>query len=373
MPQPPRAKSSAPKTDPAPDQDALTPAAQENGKGDADEAVARRGRLIIPATGPNGQTTGWKVSHDTLVSREVLAEHDARDADRADRAAAIFTDARYSGTLTAGMLRKLTPLLREPISPRDIVTTGPAEKGKPIVTTGIRSVQVQVDRLTEVLGGAHFRLIPHHTADGTRCRMHVVIGNDLQWCRLDRSDANGSLVPYTVLEGTTVVRESDILVHADGWGGHNRGTAPGDVWKGSETNAGKRVIARVGPGAHVYALDFEDDPHDTSKPPRERSQQQRQPSPDVQAQQQSGEPDATPEQYEAALAAVLAQDDNLKALRNHADEGLQKIGAGVRRRLATLNQATTKAKLDDVIKRINLALDADDEGQASLLDPGVRS
>lgn len=375
MPAARRPRNAAKPTDPqkSGSTDGAAAGADANGASETDERAARRGRLIIPNVG-----TGAKVSHDTLVSDEVLAEHDARDADRGDRAAAIFEAEGYDGTLTVKLFRRLGPLLREPINPRDIVTTGPADRGKPMVTTGIRSVQVQVDRLSQVLGDAHYRLIPHHTPDGQRCRMHVVIGNDLQWCRVD---AAGELQPYTLLEGTVGgdgiapyagVKYAEVIAHADGWGGHARGSAPGDIWKGSETNAGKRVIARVGPGNHVYALDFEDDPQDGRTPPKQRAKAKTadaQATENAAAQAASGEPEATPEQHEAAIAAILAEEGPLQALRVNADKGMIAIGGSPARRHATLKARTTKAKLEDLITQIGNALN--EEGEQQTFDGGT--
>lgn len=340
--------------------------APSNGNGDAAEA---RARLDIPTV-----DRGEKVNHSTLYSSAELARYDELDATRADRAQAILDAADYDGVLTAQTLRKLRPLLREAINPRYIVTTGPAEKGKPMTTTGIVSVQVQIERLMEVLGGAHYRTLAHWMPDGVRCHVHVVIGNDLQWCTLDGED--GKMQPYTLLQGTVAaaagilagVKEAEVIEHAHGWGGHARGSAPGDIWKGSYTNAAKLAIARVGPGGHVYLLDFEDDPHAPEARGVNKGGRGNQP-----AQQQrteatapaEGAPPMTDEQHEAAIAEYLAKDDDLKELREQAVRGMQMIATPVIRIHATLREYTTKRQLEDVVHRINLALD-EDEAQGKL-------
>lgn len=315
----------------------------------AESANAERpGRLVVPQVGK-----GEKVSHDQVVSAEVLAEHDRLDDTRGERAAEILSDAGYDGSLTSAMLAKLQPLLDEPINPRHIVTTGPAERGKPITTTGIRSVQVQVDRLREVLGASHYRLLPHHTEQGDRCRMHVVIGNDLQWCALTPA---GELQPYTVVPGSVAnatgavyagVERAEVLAHADGWGGHQRGSAPADTWKGAETNAAKRVIARLGPGAHVYRLDFEDDPHQ----PEIASQRARAPRPPKPAAEQPAQADP-----QEALDLWLAKDDDLRELRHKAREALEHAEAPVQQQAREIVGAD-RAQLEQLIARVNSYLD----------------
>jgi hypothetical protein len=366
---PPAAKKSSARKPAEPD-------APANGNGaETTEERNARVRLAIPNV-----TTGQKVTHDQVVSAEVLAEHDARDADRAARAMTILDEAGYDGLLTAGVLRKLQPLLDEPLNPRHIVTTGPAEKGKPYVSTGIQSVQTQIERLNEVIGLAHFRLLPYWTPDGTKCRVHAIIGNDLQWAHLD---AHGDLVPYTLLDGTVGlasgpvyagVKEAEVIAHADGWGGHGRGTAPADTLKGAETNAAKRTIARLGPGGHVYELDFEDDPHQPeAKPDRDarRRGAAKTSTPAVQAQDAAAEQtELTPEQHEAAIAALLAADDKLKDARTAADDAMKRLGSPPRRRHAELRAATTERQLRDIVHRVSMAIDRDasdgDDGQGTL-------
>lgn len=231
-----------------------------------------------------------------------------------------------------------------------------------MVTTGIRSVQVQVDRLSEVLGLAHYRLLPFHTENGQRCRMHVVIGNDLQWCRLT---PGGELQPYTILEGTCAtpgsgavysdMRDADVIAHADGWGGHARGNNPTDFWKGSETNAGKRVIARVGPGRHVYRLDFEDDPHGEPVTPQASSSagRSRQAAPKAPAAQQQAEGEP-----EEVLDRWLTKDDELKPMREKLNEAMVRAGAKAAQRARVLVRAKTQSDIEREITQVNSYLDS---------------
>lgn len=327
--------------------------AESNGNGATDDVVVARSLLSIPAVGK-----GQKVDHGTLVSAELLAEYDKADDTRAERAAAVWGDA---DELTGAVLRKLRPLLREQINPRHVVTTGPADGGKPMVTTGIKSVQVQIDRLDEVLGADHFRILARHIADGTRCRVHVVLGNDLLWCTADPDTFD--LRPYTELPDGGV-QTAAILAHSDGWGGHKRGSAPADIWKGSFTNAAKLAIARIGPGDHVYRLEFEDDPHQ----PEQRQRRQQAPAQAAQpAPAASGGAEPTEDQATALIAAHLAEDGPLKALRKQADDGLKMFTRSAVKRWQRLAAADTEEKLRDLIALISNALDqqAFDTGDGS--------
>ena len=164
----------------------------------------------------------------------------------------IRKNAGYDGKLTGKLLRELQPLLKAPIPPKYIDRIPPT-KGKPYESTGVRSVQVQVDRMNEVLGLEHWRWLPHYAEEGTVCRIVVIVGNDLAGVRLDD---RGNLDADS-LEG------AEILVVRDGWGGHNRGSGKGDVLKGAETNTLKRVLARVGPGCDIYRLDYDLDAHNS--------------------------------------------------------------------------------------------------------------
>lgn len=163
------------------------------------------------------------------------------------RAAGIREAKGYDGTLTVPLLLELEVLLREPIDPKYIERTPPTS-GKPYESTGVKSVQVQVDRMNDVLGAAHWRSLIHYAEGGTVCKAVVVVGNNLVDAKLDA-------------EGNLERGDADILVVRDGWGGHSRGSGKGDILKGAETNTLKRVIARVGPGCDIYRLDYDLDTH----------------------------------------------------------------------------------------------------------------
>jgi len=163
------------------------------------------------------------------------------------RAAEIRKAHGYTGQLTAPLLLELEPLLREPIDPRYIERI-PPKSGKPYESTGVKSVQVQVDRMNDVLGAPHWRSLIYYAEGGTVCKAVVLVGNKLASASLDA-------------EGNLVCGDADILVVRDGWGGHSRGSGKGDILKGAETNTLKRVLARVGPGCDIYRLDYDLDTH----------------------------------------------------------------------------------------------------------------
>lgn len=309
--------------------------------------------------------------------RERVAAHQgpaptqAPEESYADRAMAILAAGEYSGKLTAELLRELEPLLREPIPDRYIETTEPTQ-GKPYVSTGVKSAQVQIDRLNDVLGASHWRALPHYEDGGKRCRVTVVVGNGLEWCRLDEA---GNLLPYTLIgaglftKGDAEVKEAEVLVSRDGYGGHARGSAPGDVYKGSETNALKRVIARIGPGCDVYRMDYDEDTH-SAKPPMEEGSSrqgggrpangQRGPA-RVQAGAQAPAGDASQPTEEELITGIreLLNDsvsgDEVLELREKAHAMMVELNVSAGRRLQELSGAKGVRGLESLIKRLENA------------------
>lgn len=304
-------------------------------------AQQTKGRAPASPAAANGSTgPDARYTLDKATEPDRLRELDAAEESRFARAQAEWGDA---DRLTPVLLRKLQPLLNEPLHPRYIEHM-PSVTGKPYESTGIRSVQVQVDRLAEVLGVDHFRVLAHHQPGGQIARVHVVIGNELQWCRLDE---RGELVPFTVAADR--VLEADVLAHADGWGGHGRGSAPGDVWKGSETNAAKRVIARVGPGAHVYRLDFEDDP--TQPPAATPPAAPAAPAPDA-------SPMATLDAQQE-LDAWLATTDDMRELRESVVNGLRYFTEDPVKIMMRVRGKDTREKLEALLAQAAAAVTAD--------------
>lgn len=134
--------------------------------------------------------------------------------------------------LTQELFLQLWPLLRKPIPDGFIVTTG-VVKGKPYSSTGIKSVQVQVTRMDNVLTPLWWWDKTEYHSEGRLARVRVGV------------NAYGQTPLY--------VREA--------WGGVDRASTEGNLHKGSYTNAAKLAFARIGPGWEVYvgATDFDPD------------------------------------------------------------------------------------------------------------------
>ena len=137
--------------------------------------------------------------------------------------------------LTPALLSKLLPLLRKPI-PQGFIVTTEATKGKPYKSTGIKSLQVQVNRLDNVLGPMNWSWLTTWEQEG---RLAEVVAHIWQGHDEDRI----------------------ALVTRRARGGVNQASTTGNLYKGSETNAAKLCLARLGVGWEVYvgATDFDPD------------------------------------------------------------------------------------------------------------------
>lgn len=126
---------------------------------------------------------------------------------------------------------KLWPLLRRPI-PSGFIVSVASTGGKPYDSTGVKSAQVLIDRMDNVLGPLSWTWRADHSDDGTLCKVTVSVG-------------------------------SPPFVERSSWGGVDRGSTKGNVYKGSETNAAKRAFAAIGPGHEIYvgAADLDPDTH----------------------------------------------------------------------------------------------------------------
>jgi hypothetical protein len=169
------------------------------------------------------------------VSADKLREAAEYEQGIADAAAAV----RYGATeLTLDLFLVLYDFLRLPIH-EGYLETVTAGEGKPYESTGIRSVQVQHDRMNSVLTPLWWQEHVAYEVDGKLCHVTVYIGRDL----------------YGALE------DRDVFFDREAWGGVERGSTTGNLYKGSYTNAAKMAFARIGPGHEVYigALDFDPD------------------------------------------------------------------------------------------------------------------
>jgi hypothetical protein len=136
--------------------------------------------------------------------------------------------------LDSALYLQLWPLLCRPIPAEYIETVG-VVKGKPYESTGIRSVQVQIDRMNNVLTPLWWEYRAEHSDAGTICLVTVSV-----------------FIAHPEGLVRTVSRSSH--------GGVDRGSTLGNVYKGSFTNAAKRAFAAHGPGHEVYLGDVDLDP-----------------------------------------------------------------------------------------------------------------
>lgn len=140
--------------------------------------------------------------------------------------------AEFGDVLSLGLYMRLRPLLLMPI-PAALIQTTEAVKGKPYESTGIRSLQVSIDRLDNVLTPFWWGYSYEHANDGRLCHLTSWLGEK---------------------DSPLFTRES--------WGGVNQGSTEGNVYKGSFTNTAKRGFAEAfGVGHEVYlgATDFDPD------------------------------------------------------------------------------------------------------------------
>ena len=151
-----------------------------------------------------------------------------RDQEPSSKLGEQADEIRGENYLTVGLLDKLRPLLEEPIPPAFIETIG-TTKGKPYESTGVRSVQVQIDRLNRVLGLSNWRDNYSYEDDGRLC--HVII---------------------SVLGAPNEEGNREVLCQRSSYGGVDHGSTRGNIHKGSYTNAAKLAIARLGPGHEIY-------------------------------------------------------------------------------------------------------------------------
>lgn len=164
-------------------------------------------------------------------------------AELRQQAADIRKTHAYEGSMTAALLSALGGLLYEAM-PDAYIEFSPPTQGKPYPSTGIRSVQPQVDHMNAVLGAAHWRALLHFQDGGALCKTVVIIGDDLARASLDE-------------HGRLQAGDAHVVAVQEGWGGVKRGNTTGDLMKGATTNALKRTLAAFGPGANVYRLDVE--------------------------------------------------------------------------------------------------------------------
>lgn len=134
--------------------------------------------------------------------------------------------------ITPALVLKLRPLLCKPI-PQGFIRSIGVVAGKPYSSTGISAVQVQHNRMNNVL-------------------------TPLWWWEKVSYHMDGKLAHVRVGVGEYGERP---LFTREAWGGVDRASTIGNLHKGSYTNAAKVAFARVGPGHEVYigATDLDPD------------------------------------------------------------------------------------------------------------------
>lgn len=265
-----------------------------------------------------------------------------------DEAAKIKVGKGYRGKLTMPILSALEGLLNTPI-PESYLEFSPKTEGKPYESTGLKAMQVQVDILNAVLGSGHWRLLTFYKSEHI-AHCWLIIGNDVHGTA-KLSDDGESVEP----------NGAKILTSRDGWGGVKRSNHEGDGKKGSQTNAGKRAIAQVGPGSNVYRLDYDEDLIDGVAPAGESAHAQGSRS-DSRAQPRessAGRKAQSKQTPEKELAELLATDDDLKDLRLEAEKGMGLLDFSVGKRLGWLKQeGNDREGLQKLVERASNALEA---------------
>jgi hypothetical protein len=246
------------------------------------------------------------------------------EAQIAARAAEIR--ARHDGggaKMTRELFLELWPLAKEPIPPGLIVHTG-VVKGKPYESDGVKSVQVQMNRMDAVFTPLYWGYEDAYEEDGKLCLVTV--------CVFDHEGQN--------------------LVKRNSWGGVNQASTLGNLRKGSFTNAAKLAFARVGPGHEIYLGAPDLDP-DTN----EKVAEQQRPVEAGRAARASllDRSQAPVEDPEQALAALLAEDHPLAAKRAEANAAMLELGANVGQRLRELRAAIDDRAMNALLDRLAAA------------------
>lgn len=198
-------------------------------------ATATKAQAKAASNGkPNGEPTpeqklAQAIEHEEAIRVEAEAIWDRFRDDLEDGKIRVIGGEALG--ISAALLRELRPLLRRSIPSGFIEHVGEVS-GKPYESTGVKSVQVQMDRLDNVLGPENWGYRATYEADGKLCYVVAWIGpNDAP------------------------------LVIRDSWGGVRAGSGEGNIRKGAFTNAAKLAFARLGPAWEVYvgAADFDPD------------------------------------------------------------------------------------------------------------------
>jgi hypothetical protein len=166
-------------------------------------------------------------------------------------------DSPAYGRLTASMVTQLTRIAQTIATPDALITTEPPTEGKPYQSTGLNSLQPQIDVMHAIFGPSHWRLLERELEDGV-LDLELVLGNGL-----DRADHGEQ-------------REAEVLARHRMRGSHTRGRSHGDRYKGALTNGAKRLLAMAGACADVWR--FGSDPDEAHNTPTTGARDARRPS-----------------------------------------------------------------------------------------------
>jgi hypothetical protein len=173
-------------------------------------------------------------------------------------------DSPSYGRLSPPMVTQLTRLAQTIATPEALITTEPPTEGKPYTSTGLSSLQPQIDVMHAIFGPPHWRLREREIEDGV-LDLELVIGNDL--------DAPPQIDPATGEARETPV---EVLLCHRMRGSHTRGRSHGDRYKGALTNGAKRLLAMSGACADVWR--FGPDPDEAHNTPAGGDRDRRKPS-----------------------------------------------------------------------------------------------
>jgi hypothetical protein len=191
---------------------------------------------------PPERIVEWPPAHAFQRAEEIKREHGYHDPDSASY-----------GRLNPAMVTRLARLAQTIATPEALITTEPPTEGKPYTSTGLSSLQPQIDVMHAIFGPPHWRLREREIEDGV-LDLELVIGNDL--------DAPPQIDPPA---GAPRETPAQVLLRHRMRGSHTRGRSQGDRYKGALTNGAKRLLAMSGACADVWR--FGPDPDEAHNAP----------------------------------------------------------------------------------------------------------
>lgn len=194
-----------------------------------------------PPDQPAERITDWPPADAFDRAEKVKRQHGYDD-----------TDSPTHGRLNAAMVTQLARVAQTIPTPDTWITTEVPTDGKPYTSTGLTSLQPQIDVMNAIFGPPHWRLRARELEDGV-LDLELVVGNDL--------DA----APQASHEhGDRGAANAEVLLCHRMRGSHSRGRSHADRYKGALTNGGKRLLAMAGACADVGRFAPEpDEAHNT--------------------------------------------------------------------------------------------------------------